>query len=253
MQPRSHRRFEPTESAMSQPPHPRAVHPFSPQGLLGRLTLAGAALLVSGCSTSKKIMDPTVLVRTAGGLELGVSTDYGVVFLGRTSQAGDADLTVWFGDGPSLEQTLIEPVGDGLYTLETEIRLPTVPLAFDQPAAGDELMLIGRDVNGTLKLPLIAASDPRVEGLIFEVPPELSDGSDQTGAGIYQRGLNGELQLLGLLSGRLRLSAAGPAEPGTPAEVEFLTAVGPTSLWRLVAYRRDRHLAEPWVYRNDIL
>lgn len=223
------------------------------QRRLQALSLTGAALLLCSCSTSKKVMDPTVMVRTEGGLELGVSTDYGVVFLGRTAQAGDADLTVWFGDGPSLEQTLIEPVGAGLYTLETQIRLPTVPLAFDQPSAGDELMLIGRDVHGTVELPLIAASDPRVEGLIFEVPAELLAGSDQTGAGVYQRSVTGELQLLGLLSGRIRLTAPGPREDGIPAEVEYLSAVGPTTLWRLVTYRRDRHLAEPWVYRNDIM
>lgn len=236
---------------MSQPfPH---RSPRRPGRRSRALALTGAALLLCGCSTSKKVMDPTVMVRTEGGLELGVSTDYGVVFLGSTAQAGDADLTVWFGDGPSLEQTLIEPVGAGLYTLETQIRLPTVPLAFDQPAAGDELMLIGRDVNGTVELPLIAASDPRIEGLVFEVPPALLEGSDQTGAGVYQRSVTGELQLLGLLSGRIRLTAAGPGEDGLPAEVEYLTAVGPTSLWRLVTYRRDRHLAEPWVYRNDIL
>ena len=236
---------------MSQPSTDRSLR--RPARRSRVFALAGAALLLCSCSTSKKVMDPTVMVRTEGGLELGVSTDYGVVFLGRTAQAGDADLTVWFGDGPSLEQTLIEPVGAGLYTLETQIRLPTVPLAFDQPAPGDELMLIGRDVNGTVKLPLVAASDPRIQGLIFEVPPALLEGSDQTGAGVYQRSVTGELQLLGLLSGRVRLTTAGPREDGVPAEVEYLSAVGPTTLWRLVTYRRDRHLAEPWVYRNDIL
>lgn len=225
--------------------------------MLGRPAIALAAALaacaLSACSSTRKIMDPTVMVRTQGGLELGVSTDYGVVFLGQTSQAGDADLTVWFGDGPSLEQTLIEPVGDGIYTLETEIRLPTVPLAFDHPSAGDELLLIGRGVDGPLKLPLVAAEDPRVDGLIFEIPTELTGATDQTGAGIYIRDEYGRIELLGLLSGRLQLTEAAPNEDGGADQVEYLTAVGPTTLWRLVTYRRDRHLAEPWSYRDDIL
>ena len=39
-------------------------------------------------------------------------------------------------DEVGIEPTLVEPVGDGLYVLETEIRPPTVPLTFAHPEDG---------------------------------------------------------------------------------------------------------------------
>ena len=90
--------------------------------------------LVTSCVGTRTIQEPTLALKTSGGRELGVSTDYGIVFLGRTAQSGRVEIESRFGDGPNLEPAVIEPVGAGLYTAETEIRLPQVPLAFVEPA-----------------------------------------------------------------------------------------------------------------------
>ena len=47
-----------------------------------------ATCLVAGltaCRGTRKLMDPILEVRTPGGQELGVATDFGVLFLGRTA------------------------------------------------------------------------------------------------------------------------------------------------------------------------
>lgn len=205
------------------------------------------ALALGACSTTRLAVDPTVILSTRGGQELGVSTDYGVVFLGHTAKAGDVDIAAWFGDGPNIESSVIEPVGGGIYTAEPDIRLPRVPLSFLEPADGAEVVVQGRDVSGSWRLKARVVRRPDVEGLLLEVPPELAGPTDQTGAGVYVYDERRELRLLGLLSGRLTLADARGA-----TQSEYLTVVGPTSLWRLVSFRRDQNLVERMPYRDDL-
>ncbi|MBI1380914.1 MAG: hypothetical protein GC161_07495 [Planctomycetaceae bacterium] len=207
-----------------------------------------AVLLVwtSACAVTRKDADPTVLVETRAGRELGVSTDWGIVFLGQSARFGRADVVVWYGDGPSIEPSVVEPVGGGLHVLEIEIRPPTVGIVFEEPEAGTWVDVVGRNGAGRWRARARVASHPGVEGLLLEVPPELDSPSDQVGAGVFVPGIRGRESLLGLVSGRVVLeSAAGRAE--------YLTVVGPRDLWRLVAYRRTDALRHPFVYRDDVL
>ena len=98
-----------------------------------------ACLVATGCRGVRTAADPTLEVRSIGGQELAVSTDHGIVFLGRTARSGRVEITAWFGDGPSIEASVVEPLGGGLYTAVTEIRLPSVPLSFVTPRPGQEV------------------------------------------------------------------------------------------------------------------
>ncbi len=210
--------------------------------------LAIAALALSSCVGTHKLQDPIVVIQTSGGTELGVSTDYGVVFLGSTAPSGSIELTSWYGDGPSIEASVIEPIGGGLFTAETEIRLPTVPLTFVAPKPGDELLVSGRRGSSRWEETLKVRSDPRVLGILLAIPGELRNHPDQVGAGVFviPAGEPNLKKLVGLVSGILRLETdEGPRE--------FLTVVGPEDLWRLVTHRRDHLRRKPWVYREDIL
>lgn len=204
--------------------------------------------LIASCYGTRNLVDPVVQIDTQGGRELGVTTDYGIVFLGRTAQAGDIDVTAWFGDGPSIEPSVIEPVGGTIYTAETEIALPAVPLLFREPAPGEYVALIGRDEEGQYREILQLRSDPRVLGLLLDVPARLAGRDDQVGAGVFRyiRDDEERLQLLGLVSGKLTLETADGVQ-------EYLTVVGPTELWRLVTHRRHYPKRRPFVYREDVL
>jgi len=216
---------------------------------LGLLLLAlPLPLLASACRGTRNLVDPVVQIHTAGGNELGVTTDYGIVFLGRTAEAGEIEITAWFGDGPSIEPSSIEPIGGGLYTAETEILLPSVPLLFNDPTPGELVAVIGRNQAGPWRAIVEVKSDPRVYGILLDIPPELADAEDQVGAGVF-RYIDQDperLQLLGLVSGRIELSTA-------QGEKEFVTVMGPQQLWRLVTHRRHYPRRRPFVYREDVL
>ncbi len=215
-------------------------------GMTRALLFASILALLAGCRTYSNLADPIVLVQTPQGTELGVSTTHGVAFLGRTAKAGRAELVVWFGDGPSIEPGLIEPIGGDLYTIDVPLKLPTVALSFRDPSDGEPVEIRGRGPSGPWKVDGRIVKLEGVEGILLEVQAPFDEASDQTGAGIFVLGDDGHSRLLGLLSGRLALIGEGP-------DRVVLTAVGPTDLWRLVAYRRDLREQEPAVRRPDLL
>lgn len=202
----------------------------------------------AACTGTRKLVDPTLVIDTEQGRELGVSTDYGIVFLGRTAQAGRIDVTAWFGDGPNVEPATIEPIGGGLYTAETEIRLPQVPLSFDDPSPGSELLVIGRRRGELFERSVSVQSDPRVLGLLLSAPRDLADDPELVGAGVYwlPDGDHERRRLVGLVAGRLRIAS-------DQGEKVYLAAYGPQDLWRLVTHRRDLLHRKRWIYREDIL
>jgi len=206
-----------------------------------------AALLCGACVGSRTLADPTLSIHTPKGDELGVATDHGLVFLGHTATSGRAEVTAWFGDGPSIEPILIEPVGGGLYTAETEIRLPSVSLSFDDPRPGDELAVIGRDEHGTWKASVRVADEPRALGILTSIPNQLRGREDQTGAGVYVADPKDRAhpKLVGLVAGIVSFQTQA-------GEREYLAIVGPQDLWRLVTHRRGALKRPRWIYREDI-
>lgn len=207
------------------------------------------ALLAAGCNGTRSAQNPTLRITTERGVELGVATTYGPVFLGQTSTMGYVEIEAVYGDGPSIESTVIEPVGGGLFTAETEIRLPEVPLSFRSPRPGERLVLMGRDANGTdWERNVTVRSDERVYGLLLDMPARLEGHPEQVGAGVYLRDSRrpGHLYLVGLVSGRITLTKDGE-------DVSYLAVVGPETLYRLVIHRRDHNRRKPWVYREDVL
>lgn len=223
-----------------RPPRPRAAP--------AALPLAGLLLALGSASCVSADPDPTVLVRTSRGIELGASTIHGVVFLGTTATSGEADVMAWFGDGPSLEPSLVETIGGGLYTVDVDIDLPAVPLTFDLPPDGTPLEIRGRDSAGPWVRASRSVVDPLADGLLLDVPDESLPASS-LGAGVYVRDRRGELRLLGLLSGRALLVDPTRA---TSDPREYLVALGPADLWRIVSFSRNRHRPDPWVYREDL-
>ncbi len=210
-----------------------------------RSTIACLLLpLVTSCIGTREATDATLRIHSGNGTELGVCTSYGLVFLGRTVRAGDIQVEAHFGDGPNYESTVVEPIGHGLYTAETEIRLPSVPIKFHHPQAGDELILRGRTEEGAWEANVSVHADERIRGLLVSAPAIMLQRNDQVGAGVFWSNPfdSNDVRLLGLVSARIEID-------GTT----YLSVVGPRDMWRLVTHRRDLLRRKPWVYREDIM
>jgi hypothetical protein len=202
--------------------------------------------LAAGCTGYRTIADPTLLIETQGGAELGVSTEYGVVFLGRTAQAGNAQITTWFGDGLQTESVAIEPVGSGIFTAEPEIRFPEARMSFVEPRPGDEVIVIGRHGSKKWERKVTVRQHPRVDGILLPALDEVEKAPDQIGAGVFvAREDEANPVFVGLVSGVLTLTEGGKTE-------NFLTVVGMRDLWRLVAHRRELERTRKRVYREDV-
>lgn len=212
-----------------------------------RLGALAVLALLPSCLTTKEVADPTILIHSPTGTELGVSTDYGTVFLGRFARGGEIDVTAWFGDGPSLETSVVEPLGAGLFTAETPIRLPAVRLTFAGAANGQPVIVRGRTGADVWSLEAEVRTDPRVDGVLLRPTGRLTGAPEQIGAGVFIGEELPDYRLLGLVSGRIELLGAD----GTTAE--YVTVVGPTDLWRIVAHHRDLSRKPRWIYREDVL
>lgn len=222
---------------------------------LSALAALALPLLGTACTGTRHLQDPLVRVESRTGTELGVATEFGVVFLGRTTQAGEIDLWTWFADGPSIEGTVVEPIGGGLYTCELELELLDVPLSFRAPTPGERVLVMGRGADGELWSHLIRVADePGVEGFLLESHPRLREDVSQTGAAVFVPSETGvrlvdgpqeRMALVGLVSGRVRLETEVGAR-------EYMTVAGPTSLWRLVTYHRADVYRSRFNYRRDL-
>jgi len=214
--------------------------------------LSSLILLVAAtvaCQGTRMVADPVLELRGGSGAsELGVSTDFGVVFLGRTARSGAVELTAWFGDGPSIEFSVIEPLGGSLFTAEPQIKLPRVPISFQMPRAGESLRLMGRSGRERWSADVTVRTEPQIEGLIVDLPAQALAQEGQVGAGLYRVGAKEhDLKLVGLVTGTVEVTGADGATR------RYLSAVGPDQLWRLVTYKRDFPRRRKWVYRADVL
>ena len=203
----------------------------------------GACQAITLEGSHSHTLDPVVIVHGPGGDELGVSTDYGIVFLGRTARSGRVEFTAWYGDGPSREEGLVEAMGGGIYATEGEILLPSVGLCIETPPAGSKVTVRGRRGGVPYEIQAELAADPRISGVLLSPSPELDElGDDDIGAGVFFVPPDQPMQLIGLLRGRVELG-----------DRRFVTAVGPEDLWRLVVQRRNSDRPRRWVYREDIM
>lgn len=223
----------------------------SPLQLAPRRSLRGAAaialaLSLTACTGTRKLTDPVVGIMTDRGMELGVSTEFGVVFLGKTTDRGPVIVEAFFGDGPSMEQSVIEPVGGGLYTADMEIRLPHVPITFDLPTEGEALEIMGRRGWDRWSAMTRCRIVEGVEGVLVEIPEGFLDSVDQTGAGVYRQTGEFTKDLVGLVSGKVSIQRDGQSH-------QYLAVVGANTLWRLAAHRKDKLRRRPFVYREDLL
>jgi len=212
----------------------------SPRRALAAAFVAAALACVS-CSTPKP--RGAVLIRTPAGSEQGVTTPLGTVFLARTAQQGPCDVTIFFGDGPSIEPGRIAPIQDGLARVDLELKAPWTELSMYYPTPEDDLVVgiaSERDVDF-----YSTHAATGVNGTAVDLPSGFPTAPSSVGAGVFRRE-DQRYRLVGLVTGVARfVDASGKRR-------EVLTYLGPKELLPLWIENRDRDRAFDPPRRDDI-
>lgn len=183
---------------------------------------------------------PVVAIETIAGRELGVSTEDGVLFLGRSSSEGPAKVTYFLDRAPLVEAGMIRPFGASLMKVELDVDIPSVPIDFEMPRAGEELILMGIDDDSRWQVPVTVADDDRIQGSAVRVPASLKLAPRHIGAGVF-RTQDGDLRLIGMVK------AMAEASTG---ERWYLLA-GPNELRRALLEPKDAVPTREIRYRAD--
>lgn len=150
---------------------------------------------------------PVALVETTGGIELGATTEFGVLTLGRSAQEGPCRVHYFLGPTPLIESGELAPTG-GVFT-RADIDLKTqLARALDRPlTSADQLRVMWTpDGQTTRSVAVELADSPGVRGDVLRDPGEPLP----TGATLLCRGEDGGWLFAGLVAGKA-IGEGGPA------------------------------------------
>ncbi len=113
---------------------------------------------------------PVARIETLGGVEYGATTEYGILFLGRTATEGPCRVHYFLGPTRVVEDGAVVPTGGYSARAEMDLKNPSIPILDREVQAGDTLVamyMAGLDVQ-TVSVSL--AQDPAVEGDVLDWP-----------------------------------------------------------------------------------
>ncbi|HHI80613.1 MAG TPA: hypothetical protein ENK02_11615 [Planctomycetes bacterium] len=163
-------------------------------------------LALTSCRVSRRQPTeiPVVRIQTTKGFEQGVSTEEGIIFLGRTAHKGPVKVSYLLGPSPLVEAGKIREGVGPLHFVDLEVSIPKAPISFRAPKPGESLSLILYDGHSPRVLSTRVARDPRIRGTALELPPGYRPKPSDIGAGVFQPSPEGPA-LVGLLQGVARL------------------------------------------------
>lgn len=172
---------------------------FSRCALLGLLVLPGcSAWFFSGESWIDRTR-PAVLVETTGGVEFGVTTEFGVLTLGRTAVEGPCRVHYFLGQTPLVESGTLGAAGGMFTSADIDLKTQAVRCLDRAPVAEDRLLAMWTaDGITTTTVPVQLAQLPGVEGDALAVPAQPLPA----GACILRVGDDDTVQFVGLVSGK---------------------------------------------------
>ncbi len=178
---------------------------------------------------------PVMRIETRGGTEMGVGTEAGILFLGRTSKEGPCRIHYWLGPTPLVEDGTVEPWAGVFFRATMDLKYPSARF-LDRDLEPDEpLVAMYYSGNQVEEVALQRAREPGVQGDVVDWP-----GRDlPAGTGVFVRDDEG-LALVGLIAGRIETAGQRYlVHTGTTTmRLAMLTAKPPTEP-RQVKHRPD--------------
>ena len=150
---------------------------------------------------------PVALVETIGGVELGATTELGVLTLGRTAVEGPCRVHYFLGPTPIVETGALEAAGGGFTRAAIDLRTQHLRVLDRPPTPADELVAMWTpDGTTTRSVRVQLASVEGVRGDVLADPGEPLPA----GATVLCRGEDGGWLFAGLVAARATVDA-GPA------------------------------------------
>ena len=192
--------------------HRSQVQPRSHRLSLTSILLGLTALTTSCRNYLVEPSDmPTVVITTTEGVEQGVLTTEGVLFLGRTSQQGPAKVSYYLGPSPLVEAGDIKPMGGPLMEVELEVNVPWVPISHEELRLGELLKMFVVEQGRPRSFTVMAATNKAFEGTLVTWPEEFSPTPEKVGCGVFRETAKG-LTLVGLVKATATLERDGTTQ-----------------------------------------
>jgi hypothetical protein len=144
---------------------------------------------------------PIARIETRGGIEYGATTREGILFLGRTAQAGPCRVYYWLGPTLVVEDGFIEPAGSIFYRAKIDLHTNNIHVLPRDPIQADRLFAMVFSPEGVSEVPVKLASSESMEGDILEDPGQPLP----PGAGLFVRDDMEKLLFVGLVSAEIKI------------------------------------------------
>ncbi len=192
-------------------PHSRSLVAAA---LLTALGLPGcSAWLFSGVDLPDRSR-PVVRIDTRGGIEHGVATEEGILFLGRTATSGPCRVHYFLGPDPAVTDGEVEAAGGVFCRARVDLAQQSVPLLERPLQPDDEIVGIYWTPEGTREFGATPLSSPeslggiRAEGSLLV----LDDPDVPAGAGLFvvpAETPDDRLHFVGLIAGAAEIESEG--------------------------------------------
>ncbi|MCA8951555.1 MAG: hypothetical protein KDE27_18760 [Planctomycetes bacterium] len=148
---------------------------------------------------------PVALVETTGGVELGATTEYGILTLGRTATTGPCRVHYRLGPTMLVDDGELHPTGGVFTRADIDLKHQAVHVFGRAPTDDDRLVAMWTpDGRAIREVAVELARDERIEGDVLAHP-----GEDlPPGAAICVRNKDG-VQFVGLVAGAATLEGDG--------------------------------------------
>ena len=186
---------------------------------------------------------PAVLIETPDGVEHGVGTVHGIVFLGRTAQQGPCRVRYALGDTVNTEDGQIFPHGGALFEARTDVKTPKVHV-LGRPLNDDDKLyaMVFPQRGRPYRFRVYRAEAEGLEGDILRKPRRPLPA----GAPILVDGNEDGLRLAGLVRGTAQWTPGDGREPE-----ELVVFAGPDRLREALAVPRQIEGRPTPIYRPD--
>lgn len=203
---------------------------------------------LSGCSawffSGESWLDrsrPVALVETTGGIELGATTEFGVLTLGRSAADGPCRVHYFLGPTPLIETGELVATGSVFTRAEIDLKTQHVRALDRAPLPADELLVMWTPDGQTTQQ--VAVRLATVEGIRGDV---LADPGQAlpTGATVLCRAADGGWLFAGLIAGKATLT-------GSPAQGTWFVFAGVDRVREMLAVPNRYPVDESAKYRTD--